>query len=71
MSFLVKKHDLTPGIPASEYDQRRRNLMESLPDKSIVVSVAAPTKYMSGSMFALTVTSATTKLIPTVLLDIL
>ena len=50
MFFLVKKNDLTPGIPASEYDQRRRNLMKSLPDKSIVVSVAAPTKYMSGSM---------------------
>ena len=25
--------------------------MESLPDKSIVVSVAAPMKYMSGSTF--------------------
>ena len=31
--------------------------MESLPDKSIVVSVAASTKYMSGSMFALIVDS--------------
>ena len=59
MSFLVKKSDLTPGIPASEYDQRRRNLMESLPHKSIVVSVAAPTKYMSGSMSTLTVNSGT------------
>ena len=61
-SFLVEKDDLTPGIPASEYDQRRRNLMESLPDKSIVVSVAAPTKYMSGSMSALTANSATPSL---------
>lgn len=59
VSFLVKKDDLTPGIPVSEYDQRRRNLMESLPDESIVVSVAAPTKYMSGSMFALTVNFTT------------
>jgi hypothetical protein len=59
VSFLVKENDLTPGIPASEYDQRRRNLMESLPDKSIVVSVAAETKYMSGSMSALPVNFAT------------
>jgi len=50
-SWPVKKNDLTPGIPASDYDRRRRNLMESLPDKSIVVSVAAPMKYMSASTF--------------------
>ena len=59
VSFLVKKNDLTPGIAASEYDQRRRNLMDSLPDKSIVVSVAAPIKYMSGSMSILTANPAT------------
>ena len=51
--WAVRRNDLTPGIPASDYEQRRRNLMESLPDRSIVISVAAPMKYMSASTFAL------------------
>jgi len=41
--------DLTPGISAEEYDARRRNLVNSLPDNSVVVAVAAPIKYMSAS----------------------
>lgn len=50
MVFPVNsQHDLTPGIPTEEYDYRRRKLMNSLPDNSIVVSVAAPIKYMSAS----------------------
>ncbi|KAF8164915.1 peptidase M24, structural domain-containing protein [Crassisporium funariophilum] len=48
---LVRQNDLTPGIPASDYEQRRRNLMDSLPDRSVVVSVATPMKYMSGNIF--------------------
>lgn len=48
--FLVQQPQyLTPGIPAEDYEQRRRKLMDSLPENSIVVSVAAPIKYMSGS----------------------
>lgn len=45
----VRPHELTPGIPAEEYEWRRRQLMENLPNDSVVVSVAAPVKYMSGS----------------------
>lgn len=46
---VTTQHDLTPGIPTEEYDYRRRKLMNMLPDNSIVVSVAAPIKYMSAS----------------------
>lgn len=45
----VKQHDLTPGIKADEYEQRRKRLMDSLPKNSLVVSVAAPIKMMSNS----------------------
>ncbi|KAF8211671.1 peptidase M24 [Mycena galopus ATCC 62051] len=48
---LVQSTDLTPGFSAQEYETRRRNLMESLPDSSIVVSVAGTIKYMSGQIF--------------------
>ncbi|TFK43119.1 peptidase M24 [Crucibulum laeve] len=43
--------ELTPGIPASDYEQRRKKLMDSLPDNSIVVAVSAPIKYMSANIF--------------------
>jgi hypothetical protein len=46
---ILSAGQLTPGIPAIEYEQRRQKLMHALPDDSIVVSVAAPMKYMSGS----------------------
>jgi len=46
---LVRQHDLTPGIKLEEYDQRRRKLMNSLPENSLVVSVSAPIKLMSNS----------------------
>ena len=49
MSFIVQPNELTPGIPSKEYEQRRKALMDSLPDDSIVVAVAAPIKYMSNS----------------------
>ncbi|KIM84024.1 hypothetical protein PILCRDRAFT_819055 [Piloderma croceum F 1598] len=48
---LVKPNELTAGIPSEEYERRRRALMDSLPDDSIVVSVAAPIKYMSNNIF--------------------
>ncbi|KAF8966401.1 peptidase M24 [Flammula alnicola] len=48
---LVQQNDLTPGIPASDYEQRRRRLMELLPEKSVVISVAASVKYMSANIF--------------------
>ncbi|KAG1715675.1 hypothetical protein ID866_1479 [Astraeus odoratus] len=46
---LLRPHELTPGIPVEEYERRRKGLMDSLPADSIVISVAAPIKYMSGS----------------------
>jgi intermediate cleaving peptidase 55 len=46
---VSSQHDLTPGIPTEEYDYRRRKLMNNLPENSLVVSVAAPIKYMSAS----------------------
>ncbi|KAJ6463234.1 peptidase M24 [Mycena vitilis] len=48
---LVQSTDLTPGFSAQEYETRRRNLMNSLPESSIVVSVAGTIKYMSGQIF--------------------
>ncbi len=39
--------ELTPGIQAKEYAQRRQRLMESLPDGSVVLAVAGKMKYMS------------------------
>ena len=34
---LMAPHELTPGIPKSEYDNRRARLMDSLPEGSLVV----------------------------------
>ncbi|KAJ7265937.1 peptidase M24 [Mycena haematopus] len=48
---LVQSTELTPGFTAQEYEMRRRNLMDSLPESSIVVSVAGTIKYMSGQIF--------------------
>jgi hypothetical protein len=46
----VTPNELTPGIPSEEYERRRKDLMDSLPNNSVVVLIAAPVKYMSGSM---------------------
>lgn len=46
---LIRSEETTPGIPQEEYDRRRRELMESLPEGSLVVCVAGQMKYMSGS----------------------
>ncbi|KAH9894071.1 peptidase M24, structural domain-containing protein [Cubamyces lactineus] len=45
---LVGPEETTPGIPQEEYDRRRRELMERLPDGSLVVCIAGQIKYMSG-----------------------
>jgi len=42
---------LTPGIPATEYEQRRKMLMDRLPEKSAVVLMGGRTKYMSRNIF--------------------
>jgi hypothetical protein len=46
--LFERADELTPGIRAQEYAQRRKRLMESLPDGSAVLAVAGTTKYMSG-----------------------
>ncbi|KAG5716139.1 Intermediate cleaving peptidase of 55 kDa [Termitomyces sp. T112] len=48
---LLQPHEMTPGIPAEDYERRRRSLMESLPEDSLVVCVSAPVKYMSNNIF--------------------
>ncbi|KAI0706938.1 peptidase M24, structural domain-containing protein [Cerioporus squamosus] len=50
-AHLIRTEETTPGIPQEEYDRRRRELMESLPDDSLVVCVAGQVKYMSGQIF--------------------
>ncbi|EJD54152.1 Creatinase/aminopeptidase [Auricularia subglabra TFB-10046 SS5] len=49
---LLKPGEITPGIQAAEYEARRTRLMDALPSNSVVVAVAAPVKYMSGSAMA-------------------
>ncbi|KIY50511.1 hypothetical protein FISHEDRAFT_64719 [Fistulina hepatica ATCC 64428] len=48
---LVKRNELTPGIPREDYMDRRRRLMDRLPPGSIVVCLGAPIKYMSASTY--------------------
>lgn len=54
----VALNDLTPGIPALEYEQRRRNLMDRLPPGSAVVLMGGRIKYMSKNILYVTVSSA-------------
>lgn len=44
---LVRSGDLTPGIPASEYEERRRRLMASLPEGAAVVCMGGTVRLMS------------------------
>ncbi|KAJ7163843.1 peptidase M24 [Mycena crocata] len=48
---LVRSTELTPGFTSQEYETRRSNLMDSLPESSIVVIRAGDVKYMSGQIF--------------------
>ena len=58
---VVQQNELTPGIPRSDYEARRKKLMDLLPEKSVVVSVAAPVKYMSRSESSLSALSVNHK----------
>jgi hypothetical protein len=51
-AHAVKQGEVTPGIPASEYERRRRQLVDSLPDGSLVVCMTGNVKYMSGGKHA-------------------
>ncbi|CBQ69694.1 related to X-Pro aminopeptidase II [Sporisorium reilianum SRZ2] len=48
---IVATEQLTPGIPKSEYEERRRKLMDRLPDNSVVVAMSGRVKSMSGNIF--------------------
>ncbi|KAJ2802928.1 aminopeptidase [Coemansia guatemalensis] len=48
---LVAKDETTPGIARSEYEQRRRQLVENLPDGSVVFLFGAPMHFVSPHVF--------------------
>ncbi|KAI9864229.1 MAG: hypothetical protein M1824_005624 [Vezdaea acicularis] len=48
---LLKAGEVTPGITALEYAERRAELAEKLPEKSIAVLTAATVKYRAGVVF--------------------
>ncbi|KAG8905497.1 hypothetical protein FRB99_008842 [Tulasnella sp. 403] len=49
---LLFDDEVTPGIKKSEYEGRRRRLMEEIHvDDAVVVCLAAPVKYASGDIF--------------------
>jgi len=48
---LLQPGEITPGISEREYEQRRKTLMDSLPEDSLVVCLGGQLKYMSGQIF--------------------
>ncbi|KAK4150325.1 peptidase M24, structural domain-containing protein [Chaetomidium leptoderma] len=48
---ILKAGEITPGITAQEYADRRAKLAFSLPDGAVAVLAAAETKYRSGPVF--------------------
>ncbi|GAA97879.1 uncharacterized protein L969DRAFT_96259 [Mixia osmundae IAM 14324] len=48
---LFSEGELTPGVQAKEYEQRRQRLIDSLPDGSVCISASAPVAYMSQKIF--------------------
>lgn len=48
VSSKVERNEIAPGFTAQEFESRRARLMQSLPENSVVVSVASPVKYLSG-----------------------
>lgn len=47
----ISRGDLTPGISALEYYQRRLNLAKKLPDNSIAILIGNQTQFSSGAVF--------------------
>ncbi|KAL8688416.1 MAG: hypothetical protein Q9218_005666 [Villophora microphyllina] len=47
----LASRDLTPGITAVEYAQRRSNLARKLPKNGVAILAAADVKYRSGAVF--------------------
>ncbi|KAL5627352.1 hypothetical protein BROUX41_003505 [Berkeleyomyces rouxiae] len=50
-SHMVSSGELTPGISAAEYKNRRATLMKQLPIGSVVILAASDVKYRSGAVF--------------------
>ncbi|KAF8508671.1 peptidase M24 [Hysterangium stoloniferum] len=50
-AHLIAPNELTPGIPKSEYEHRRSQLMDNLPDDSLVVCLGGTIKYMSQGVY--------------------
>ncbi|WWD18077.1 hypothetical protein CI109_102524 [Kwoniella shandongensis] len=48
---LLKAGELTPGVPAEEYEERRRKLMESLGEGARVICMGGTVRLMSQSIF--------------------
>ncbi|KAK1728379.1 metallopeptidase family M24 [Colletotrichum acutatum] len=48
---ILKAGEITPGITAQEYHDRRARLAERLPDNAVAVLAAADLKYRSGAVF--------------------
>ncbi|KAL8699776.1 MAG: hypothetical protein Q9224_001266 [Gallowayella concinna] len=48
---LLKAGELTPGITASEYAQRRSKLASKLPKNGVAILAASDVKYRSGAVF--------------------
>ncbi|KAL2020420.1 hypothetical protein VTK56DRAFT_8463 [Thermocarpiscus australiensis] len=48
---ILKPGEITPGITAQEYADRRAKLALSLPDGAVAVLAAAEVKYRSGAVF--------------------
>lgn len=49
--FLIKSGELTPGISALEYYERRIRLAETLPPKSCVILAGNDIQFASGAVF--------------------
>lgn len=47
---LLRTGELTPGIQASEYEDRRRRLMDSVDDGAVVIIAGGRVKYMSNNI---------------------
>lgn len=42
---------VTPGFNFQDFESRRSNLMKSLPEDSVVISVGYSTRYMTNNIF--------------------
>ncbi|CAO3631057.1 unnamed protein product [Cunninghamella blakesleeana] len=48
---IMSKGEVTPGLPAIEYERRRSKLMSTLPQGSIVIATGYGIRYMTNNIF--------------------